>query len=81
MNDASNCSSQHAGGVGGGRERSREQVMVFECHLKFTFIILIVTVKISHSGLIMLGEKSELKPQSVKAGGVVSLTCKAAPEL
>lgn len=62
-------------------ERSWEQVTVFECHLKFTFIILIVTVKISHSGLIMLGEKSELKPQSVGAGGVVSLTCKAAPEL
>lgn len=26
---------------------SWEQVTVFECHLKFTFIILIVTVKIS----------------------------------
>lgn len=54
---------------------------MFECHLKFTFIILIVTVKISHSGLIMLGEKSELKPQSGRAGGVVSLPCKAEPEL
>lgn len=31
-------------------EWSWEQVTVFECHLKFTFIILIVTVKISPFG-------------------------------
>lgn len=32
-----------------GEERSREQVTVFECHLKFIFIILIVTGKVSPS--------------------------------
>lgn len=60
VNDAPNCSSRDAGG---GGERSREQVTVFECHLKFIFIILIVTGKISPSRPDYAGrENQDLNP-------------------